>query len=90
MFSPAAFKSVFKICFLILDPTSQLGLTGASDSHWANYNSSYASYAAASSFAYGGGSATGSELTGQQNLADHASSGATNSQIPTGNKKQYY
>merc|ERR1719266_3278174 len=52
------------------DPTSQLGLASATESHWASgYNSSYAaaSYAAASSFAYGGGAATGSaDLAGQQ------------------------
>lgn len=70
------------------DPTSQLGLAGASESHWAaGYNSSYAaaSYAAASSFAYGGSSATGAtagELSaGQQQGQDTPS--AANSQLPT-------
>jgi hypothetical protein len=71
-----------------------LGLTGAADSHWAaGYNSSYAaaSYAAASSFAYGStGGATGTE--GQQNIDPHSASSASGgpgnaaatSQIPTG------
>jgi len=67
------------------DPTSQLGLASATESHWASgYNSSYAaaSYAAASSFAYGGGAATGSaDLAGQQAAISEQS--AASSQIPT-------
>ena len=72
-----------------LDPTSQLGLAGATEAHWAGYNSSYAaaSYAAASSFAYSGSAASGAELAGQQTsagLTDHTTSAASSSQIPTG------
>ena len=74
---------------LILDPTSQLGLAGASESHWAaGYNSSYAaaSYAAASSFAYGGSSATGAiaELSAGQQQGVQESPSNANSQLPTG------
>ena len=72
----------------ISDPTGQLGLAGATEAHWAGYNSSYAaaSYAAASSFAYSGSAASGAELAGQQSaatLTDQASA-ASASQIPTG------
>ena len=73
------------------DPTSQLGLASATESHWASgYNSSYAaaSYAAASSFAYGGGAATGSaDLAGQQAAISEQS--AASSQIPTGMPNYY-
>ena len=78
-----------------LDPTSQLGLAGATEAHWAaGYNSSYAaaSYAAASSFAYSGSAASGAELAGQQTsagLTDHTTSAASSSQIPTGKKLLY-
>ena len=74
------------------DPTSQLGLASATESHWASgYNSSYAaaSYAAASSFAYGGGAATGSaDLAGQQAAISEQS--AASSQIPTGMPNLYF
>ena len=78
------FYLIFNLIFS--DPTSQLGLASATESHWASgYNSSYAaaSYAAASSFAYGGGAATGSaDLAGQQAAISEQS--AASSQIPTG------
>ena len=66
-----------------------MGLAGATEAHWAGYNSSYAaaSYAAASSFAYSGSAASGAELAGQQTsagLTDHTTSAASSSQIPTG------
>ena len=76
---------------LFTDP-SQLGLTSATDSHWAaGYNSSYAaaSYAAASSFAYGAGgsgAAAGADLAGQQAALNEQASAAS-SQIPTGKPK---
>ena len=74
---------------MFLDPTSQLGLAGATEAHWAGYNSSYAaaSYAAASSFAYSGSAATGADLAGQQQTAEALTaqaSAASTSQIPTG------
>ena len=74
--------------FTFTDPTSQLGLAGATEAHWAGYNSSYAaaSYAAASSFAYSGSAASGADLAGQQTaaaLTDQAAA-ASASQIPTG------
>ena len=82
-------KLTYTIFFYPLDPTSQLGLAGATEAHWAGYNSSYAaaSYAAASSFAYSGSAASGAELAGQQTsagLTDHTTSAASSSQIPTG------
>ena len=78
--------------FIFTDPTSQLGLAGATEAHWAGYNSSYAaaSYAAASSFAYSGSAASGADLAGQQTaaaLTDQAAA-ASASQIPTGMKSQ--
>ena len=83
------FYSIFHLIFS--DPTSQLGLASATESHWASgYNSSYAaaSYAAASSFAYGGGAATGSaDLAGQQAAISEQS--AASSQIPTGMPNSY-
>ena len=83
----------YLIFYLIFsDPTSQLGLASATESHWASgYNSSYAaaSYAAASSFAYGGGAATGSaDLAGQQAAISEQS--AASSQIPTGMPNFYF
>ena len=78
--------------FTFTDPTSQLGLAGATEAHWAGYNSSYAaaSYAAASSFAYSGSAASGADLAGQQTaaaLSDQAAA-ASASQIPTGMKSR--
>ena len=86
------YVALLRLLFALSDPTSQLGLTGATDSHWAGYNSSYAaaSYAAASSFAYGSGSsAAGADVAGQHaGLSDPSASAAgtsaTPSQLPTG------
>ena len=83
---------IYFIYLILSDPTSQLGLASATESHWASgYNSSYAaaSYAAASSFAYGGGAATGSaDLAGQQAAISEQS--AASSQIPTGMPNLYF